>query len=115
MLAGEDMSKAADFASLLNGGVDDALTDLLTPGQKEAHDALQKRELANKVEATALKNLAKLSFLDLSQEQKDAAYDIPSSKAEKAVAKSSPEAAMVSFIGGGRGIDFDLDDLGIPQ
>lgn len=115
MFSGEtDPSKMGDLAKLLGGdGVDEALNDLLTPEQKEAHEELKKRELANKVEAKALKNLAKLSFLDMSQEQKEAAYDILYSEAEESVAESSPEGAVISMMTSGLGIDIDVDDLGI--
>ncbi len=114
MLSGTgDMSKVGDLASLMNGGVDEALKGLLTPEQEEAHEALQKRELANKVEASALKNLAKLSYLDLSQEQKDAAYDILYADAEKSAGKTSSQNAMVSAMTEGMGIELDMEDLGI--
>ena len=72
----------SNLANMMKGdGIDEALADILTPGQLEEHEEVKKRELANKVEAKALKNLAKLSNLDLSQEQKDAAcllYTSPS-------------------------------------
>lgn len=111
-----DPSNVGEIASLLGGdGVDEALDDLLTPEQKEAYEALKKRELANKVEASALKNLAKLSFLDLTQEQKDAAYDILYNAAEKDTAEVSPQASIISAVTDGFGLEIDLDDLGLAE
>lgn len=103
-----------DMASLLAGdGLEDTLASILTPEQEEAYDALKKRERENKVEASALKNLAKLSFLDLSQEQKDAAYDILYSEAEKSADNGSPGNVMMSVMTSGMGIELDADDLGL--
>ena len=107
-------SSPMDIASLLTGdGMDDTLADILTPEQEEEYDALKKRERDNKVEASALKNLAKLSFLDMSQEQKDAAYDILYSQAETSADKKSPASAMMSVVTSGMGIELDVDDLGL--
>jgi len=107
-------SDPAEFASLLtDDGMDDMLAGILTPEQAEEHDALKKRERDNKIEASALKNLAKLSFLDMSQEQKDAAYDILYSQAETSVDKKSPGSAMMSLVTSGMGIELDAEDLGV--
>ena len=107
-------SQMAELAKLLGGnGVDDLVGEILTPEQKDAFGELKEREWANKVEAKALKNLAKLSFLDMSQEQKDAAYDILYKEAEESSEESSPEGAMVTMITDSMGIDIDVDDLGI--
>ena len=70
--------------------IDEALAEILTPEQQEELEAVKKREIANKVEAQALKELAKLSNLDLSQEQKDAAYDILYKNAETSVGNETP-------------------------
>lgn len=73
-----------------------------------AHDALRERELANKVEAKALKNLARLSSMDLTQEQKNSAYDLLYKAAEDESGESSP-APVES--GNGPGNQFDAEDL----
>lgn len=112
MMDGEfDPSKLGSLTG--EGGLDEALAEILTDEQKEEHEALKKRELANKVEARALKDLAKLSSLDMTQEQKDAAYDILYKQAEEKTTNQSPEAGIVSMITGGFGLDIDPDDLGI--
>ena len=112
--AGGGAKSPKDIASLLTGdGLDDTLSDILTPEQEGEYDALKKRERDNKIEASALKNLAKLSFLDMSQEQKDAAYDILYSQAETSVDKKSPGSAMMSIVTSGMGIELDADDLGV--
>lgn len=98
-------------------GIKEALADILTPEQKEQYDEVQKRELANKVEAKALQGLAKLSNLDLSQEQKDAAYDILYKQAETTVTSTEESGAtgMISMITEGMGIQLDSYALGISS
>lgn len=105
-----DPSKIGDL--MKGNAIDEALADILTPEQKEEHEVVKKRELANKIEAKALKSLAKLSNLDLSQEQKDAAYDILYKQAEGSVTEESGESSMVSMITDGLGIELDSDALG---
>ena len=93
--------------------IDEALADILTPEQQEELEAVKKREIANKVEAQALKELAKLSNLDLTQEQKDAAYDILYKDAEASVGNETPATGIVSMITEGFGIELDSDTLGV--
>ena len=114
LAGGGDPSKLGEFSKILSGkSVDEALAGILTPGQEAAHEALQKREFENKVEARALKSLASLSYLDLTQEQKDAAYDILYADAEKTVDNASPESNMMSAVTEGMGIDFNVEELGV--
>ena len=104
----------SDIGELFNTDViDEALAEILTPEQQEELEAIKKREIANKVEAQALKDLAKLSNLDLSQEQKDAAYDILYKNAETSVRNETPATGLVSMITEGFGIELDSDTLGI--
>jgi hypothetical protein len=114
---GEMMSGNFDpskIGEMLNSDViDDALADILTPEQQEELEAVEKREIANKVEAQALRALAKLSNLDLSQAQKDAAYDILYKDAESSVGNESPATGIVSMITEGFGIELDSDALGV--
>lgn len=93
--------------------IDEALADILTPEQQEELEAVKKREIANKVEAQALKELAKLSNLDLTQEQKDAAYDILYKDAQASVGNETPATGIVSMITEGFGIELDSDTLGV--
>jgi len=108
-----DPSRIGDM--LKGDDLDEALADILTPEQKEELEAVEKRELANKVEAKALKDPAKLSGLDLSQEQKDQAYDILYKQAEGTVTTTAASGAtgMLSMITEGMGIELDADALGI--
>lgn len=113
-----DPGTLAGLSGLISGtSVDEALAGLLTDDQKEAHEALQKREHGNKVEARALKELAKLSSLDLTPEQKDQVYDILFKEAETSVdaRANSPESTMIAALTDGMGIELDPDDLGIPE
>lgn len=104
----------SNMSELFNSDViDEALAEILTPEQQEELEAVKKREVANKVEAQALIELAKLSQLDLSQEQKDAAYDILYKDAETSVGNESPASGIVSMITEGFGIELDSDTLGI--
>lgn len=96
-----------------DASVDEALKDILTDEQKEEHVDLKERELANKVESRALKQLAKLSDLDMTQEQKDAVYDILYQQAEKTTGEASPMHDSISAITSGLGVDIDPDDLGL--
>jgi hypothetical protein len=91
--------------------IDEALADILTPEQQEELEAVKKREIANKVEAQALKDLAKLSTLDLTQEQKDAAYDILYKDAEASVGNETAATGIVSMFTEGLGIELDSDTL----
>ena len=93
--------------------IDDALADILTPEQQEELDAVKEREIANKVEAQALRELAKLSNLDLTQEQKDAAYDILYKDAEASVGNETPATGIISMVTEGFGIELDADALGV--
>ncbi|MFT6382604.1 MAG: hypothetical protein ACJAXZ_004106 [Akkermansiaceae bacterium] len=113
MEGGFDPSKLGSLTG--DSDLDEALAEILTDEQKEEHEALKKREVANKVEATALKDLAKLSNLDMTQEQKDAAYDILYKQAEEKTTNQSPQSGMLSMITSGLGIELDIDaeDLGI--
>ena len=115
MFSGDgDPSQMNELSMLLSGnGTDQVLESLLTPEQKAAHEALKTRELANRVESKALKSLAKLSFLDLSQQQKDAAYAILYADAETTAETTSPENTMLSLMTDGMGIDLDFEDLGL--
>ena len=104
----------SNMSELFNTDViDEALAEILTPEQQEELEGVKKREIANKVEAQALKELAKLSNLDLSQEQKDAAYDILYKNAETSVGNETPATGLVSMITEGLGIELDSDTLGI--
>ena len=104
----------SDMSELFNSDVlDEALAEILTPEQQKELEAVKKRETANKVEAQALKELAKLSNLDLSQDQKDAAYDILYKNAENSVGNETPATGIISMITEGLGIELDSDILGI--
>ena len=112
MMSGDvDPSKIGDM--LNSDGIDEALADILTPEQKEELEEVKEREVANKVEAQALRELAKLSNLDLSQEQKDAAYDILYKDAQNSVGNETPATGIVSMITEGFGIELDSDTLGV--
>ena len=108
-----DPSKLAELSG--NGTFDEALAEILTDEQKEEHEAVKTRELANKVEAKALKDLAKLSSLDMTQEQKDAAYDVLYKQAEESTGNNSAESGILSMVTDGLGIELDIDagDLGV--
>jgi hypothetical protein len=108
---GFDPSKLTGSAQ--EGDLETALAEVLTEEQKEEHEALKKRELANKVEARALKEMAKLSNLDMTQEQKDAAYDILYKQAEDSSGNDSTASGIASIIGEGIGIELNSNDLGI--
>ena len=112
MMSGDfDPSKLGSLTG--DSSLDDALAEILTDEQKEENEALKERELSNKVEAKALKNLANLSSLDMTQEQKDAAYDILYKQAEESTSNASPASGILSMVSEGLGIELDAGDLGI--
>jgi hypothetical protein len=83
---------------MMSDGLDEILADILTPEQKVGHEEFKKRQVANQVEAKALKDFAKLSNLDLSHEQKDDAYDVLYELAAEDVSKESPLTASMSIM-----------------
>ncbi|MDA7517800.1 hypothetical protein N9910_00230 [bacterium] len=114
MQGGGSIENAAEIAGIMSGsGIEDILEPLLTDEQKEALAALQKREFDNRVESRALKGLAKLSFLDLRPEQKDAVMETLYKEAEEKENQPNPEGAVFSVISDGLGLDINVDDLGI--
>jgi hypothetical protein len=98
-----------------NDGLEESLADLLTPEQSEQYEALKERELANRVEARALNDLARLSSLDLSQDQKDAAYEILYQQAQTAIESEGPANGMLSMVTNGFGIEVDSSSLGFAS
>ncbi len=105
-----DPSQLANLSA--DGSIEDSLADILTDEQKEEHAALKKRELANKIESKALQNLAKLGDLDMTQEQKDAAYDILYKQAEETTTDEESSAnGILSAVTEGLGLEIDPDDL----
>lgn len=98
-----------------NDGLEESLADLLTPEQSEQYEALKERELANRIEARALNDLARLSNLDLSQDQKDAAYEILYQQARTRIESEGPANGMVSMVTNGFGIEVDSSSLGFAS
>lgn len=94
-------------------GLDNALTEILTDSQKDEFEKLKEKELANKVEARALKELANLTDLDLTPDQKDAVYDILYQQAETSIENEAPTHGMISMVTNGFGIEIDSDSVGM--
>ena len=112
----EGMESAEEIASVMTGsGIEDTLEPLLTDEQKEALAELQQRELDNRVESRALKGLAKLSFLDLRPEQKDAMMELLYEQAEEKEKSPGAESAVMGMVTGSLGLDIDIDDLGLEE
>lgn len=102
-------------ASMRGDGLNDFMKDKLTAEQQERLEAMQKRQHKNKIEARAMKTLAKLQqSLDLTEEQEDQAYAILSKDAEKQVeAQTDEDFIMRSYMETmGMGFDMGDDDLG---
>jgi hypothetical protein len=114
MRSGKGMENPGDIAKLMSGsGIEETLEPLLSDEQKAELTALQEREFDNRVESRALKSLAKLSFLDLKSDQKDAVMDILYDQAEEREKSGSAGGAMMSVMTEGLGIELDIDSLGI--
>ena len=107
----EGLARMKEYARLKNGGAEkDALASLLNDEQKEAYEKMTQREHHNKVEARAMKDLAKLSFLDMAQEQKDAVYEILYKQADERVSNPSDGSIMMSMTSEATGFDLDIDE-----
>lgn len=113
-LFGKDGDPSQLGELMQSDGIDEALVDILTTEQVEEHKAVKKRERANRVEARALQELARLSDLDLTQDQKDAAYDIFYQQAEESVGDGTPAQGMLSVVTDGFGIEVNSDALDLP-
>lgn len=75
---------------------DELLSDLLTAEQRESLDQFEQRERSNQIESMANARLAELRNLDLSQEQRSAAYDAFYSQAEAQLDDPSFSPPMVA-------------------
>ena len=114
MRSGRGMENAGDIAKLMSGsGIEEILEPLLTDEQKDELAALQGREFDNRVESRALKGLAKLGFLGLKSDQKDAVMDILYDQAEEQEKSGSAGGAMMSMITESLGIELDMEGLGL--
>lgn len=73
------------------------LTDLLDDNQVQEYQELKKRERHHEVEKRALKQLADLDALNLTDEQKEAAYDVLYTSAEKVVDDPVRDQVKISY------------------
>lgn len=55
--------------------LDQIMAENLSPAQTEAYQELKARKQADQIDASSLRKLDQLDFLDLNQDQKDAVYD----------------------------------------
>ena len=100
--------------SLGDDALDSALADILTDEQKTAHEEMKQRDLANKVEARAYRDLATIQgILDLNPEQKDQVYAILHKDAAQKTESNREANSIVATITEGIGLDINPDDLGI--
>jgi Spy/CpxP family protein refolding chaperone len=100
--------------SLGDDALDAALADILTDDQKTAYEEMKQRDLANKVEARAYRDLATIQgILDLNPEQKDQVYEILHKDAAQRVESNREANAIVTTITEGFGLDINPEDLGI--
>ncbi len=113
-----------DFSSMTTGnfnpsqlsGADafeSTLDDILSEEQKDDYEDLKKRELANRIESRALQELAQISELDLSQEQKDLAYELFYQQSEKLLNSGNPTDNFALSLSG-QGIN-QADIVGIEM
>jgi len=100
--------------SLGDDALDSALADILTDEQKTAYEEMKQRDLANKVEARAYRDLATIQgILDLNPEQKDQVYAILHKDAAQKTESNREANSIVATITEGIGLDINPDDLGI--
>lgn len=111
----DDFRGMRELGKLLKqDSVDAALADILSDEQALAYEEMKTNEHNRKVESRALKDLAKINtVLDLSQDQKDAVYDILYEDAGKKVDANRDTGAFMALSMNGEGIDIDLEDLGL--
>lgn len=105
--------KIKEMAAALRGdGLNDFMKSHLTEDQLAGLDAYQERKKKNKIESTALKDLAKLQQnLDLSQEQKDDVYGILMEDAEKRMSEQSDADFVTRSVMSSFGMEMDLGDM----
>ena len=115
LMADGDWRKMRQLTKTLgDDALDAALADILTDDQKTAYEEMKQRDLANKVEARAYRDLATIQgILDLNPAQKDQVYAILHKDAAQKT-ESNPEAnSIIATITEGIGLDINPDDLGI--
>lgn len=108
-----DPDKIKLMAAAMRGdGLADAMAEHLDDDQKEALEAMQERKQRNKIEAVAMKDLAKVQqVLDLSDEQRDAVYDVLVEEANDKVESESDTNVVMNGMMSNMGVDMDLGDV----
>jgi hypothetical protein len=113
--SGDKTAKMKELSTLMKGdALDDATAALLTDEQKTGFDTLKGKERQSRIDSKALKDLGNLgTVLDLTQEQKDAAYAVLSEQAARQE-DSNKSTAMMGMFTEGMGIQID-DEIGIQD
>ena len=114
---GGDWSDIKNFTKMLRDDeLDAALAGILTDDQKTTYEEMKQRDLNNRVEARAYKDLAEIQgVLDLSQEQKDEVYEILHDQAANQVDSNKDANAVVTAFTEGLGITINPEDFGISS
>ncbi|BDS07103.1 hypothetical protein NT6N_21430 [Oceaniferula spumae] len=112
-----DSPKMKEMAAAIRGdGLSDHMKAYLTTGQLEGMKAMQERKRTSQIESAALKNLAKLQdTLDLTQEQRDAAYAVLAEDAENKIASRSDADLVAREVMRAQGIRMDMSDRDMSE
>lgn len=99
-----EVDDAQDLEALKNlsnlSGLSEAFEEILTPEQLEVYEVLEREEKQERVESSALRKLAGLQTgLDLTDEQKDAVYEVLYDEAEESVNYTSVTGEIMSGLG----------------
>jgi len=99
-------------AAMRGDGLDDYMKDFLSEEQMEGLDTFQKRQQKNKIEGKALKDLSTIQqVLDLSDDQRDAVYNVLVEDAEKSIANQSDANVVMGGMMKSMGLDMDMGEM----
>lgn len=108
-----DAEKMKEMAAALRGdGLNDAMKNLLSEDQMAGLEAMQERKKNSKIEARAMKDLAKLQqSLDLTEDQKQKVYDVLMADAEKSIEEQSDADYVTRAMMSSMGVEMDMGDM----
>ena len=108
----DSMKKMA--AAMRGDGLDDYMKEFLSDDQMEGLETFQKRQKKNKIEGKAMKDLSKIQqALDLTDDQRDAVYNVLVEDAEKSIDAQSDANVVMDGMMKTMGLDIDMGDMDV--
>ncbi len=115
---GEDVDQVEGFQKVSeltekDGFSDDLMSEVLTEEQLEGYEELKEKELKNRVESRTMREMSKLGFLDLTEDQKDLVYEVLYEQSQEKESKPDGVTSAMSLVMGGGGLSQDyFEDSG---